>query len=77
MVDQMPRSNAVTPDDRTDVLDYVADYGHDAVDAGVPPAAVASALREAAREIDEHDDSPARAEPADFGGGDSTGVQDL
>jgi len=40
------------PDDRMKVVDVVADIGHNAVDEGVDPMRVASALREAADEIE-------------------------
>jgi len=40
------------PDDHTDVLDFVADYGYDAMEAGVAPDAIVAALREAADEIE-------------------------
>lgn len=36
------------PGSRTDVLDFVADYGSDAIDAGVDPAQVVDDMREAA-----------------------------
>lgn len=72
------------PDSRTDVENFVADYGYDAIDAGVHPKQVAAALRAAADELEEHAhaheqtrDEPTRSEPADFGGGESTGVQEL
>jgi len=71
------------PSTKSDVLDFVADYAHDAVDAGVHDHAVVRALEEAAEEIEaEYQDSdgrpePTRSEPADFGGGETTGVQDL
>ncbi|WP_256394136.1 TCP-1/cpn60 chaperonin family protein [Natronoarchaeum rubrum] len=71
------------PDSGSDVEDFVADYAFDAIDAGVHPTAVRDALREAAEEIEnrqrtgEFRDTPKRSEPADFGGGESTGVQDL
>jgi isopropylmalate/homocitrate/citramalate synthase len=70
------------PDDRADVLDFVADYGFDAIDAGVPKASVVAALREAADEIEASDheaprSDPDRSEAADMGGGASTGVQEL
>jgi len=69
------------PEGRSDVLDFVADYARDAVDAGVDPAEVVGAIPEAADEIEELDErdhfKTVRSEPADFGGGESTGVQDL
>ncbi|SFT04393.1 hypothetical protein [Halostagnicola kamekurae] len=72
------------PDSRTDVEDVVADYGYDAIDAGVHPKQVAAAFRAAADELEvyAHEreqtrDGPTRSEPADFGGGESTGVQEL
>lgn len=81
----MRRSPGISyePDDRADVLDFVADYARDAIDAGVHPTEVRSALTEAAEEITERQRrgefnvEPRRSEPADFGGGESTGVQDL
>jgi len=39
------------PEDGADVLDFVADYGYDAIDAGVDADAVVTALEEAADEI--------------------------
>jgi hypothetical protein len=75
------------PDDRVDVLDFVADYALDAADAGVHPQAVATALRDAADEVEYQNrednidawssEEPQRSEPADMGGGETTGVQDL
>ncbi|WP_050051451.1 hypothetical protein [Halostagnicola sp. A56] len=72
------------PDSRTDVEDFVADYGYDAIDAGVHPKQVAAAIRVVADELEVHAherertrDEPTRSEPADFGGGESTGVEDL
>lgn len=72
------------PDGRTDVEDFVADYAYDAIDAGVHPKQVAAALQAAADELEEHAqeqeqdrEEPDQSEPADFGGGDSTGVQSL
>lgn len=65
------------------MLDFVADYSRDAIDAGVHPTAVISALRDAANELEqaqrdgEFRTEPDRSEPADFGAGESTGVQDL
>lgn len=50
----MQRSgHSTVPRRRSDVLDYVADYAHDAVDAGLEPGDVAGALREAAVEIED------------------------
>lgn len=40
------------PGGRADVCDFVIDYGHDAVDAGVAATAVSRALRQAADEIE-------------------------
>lgn len=72
---------ASIPGNRGAVLDHVADYAYDAIDAGVEPEAVVSALREAAGEVEELDDrdhfEADRHEPADFGGGESAGVEDL
>jgi len=80
------------PDDYADVEGFAADYALDAAEAGVDPEAVAQALRYAADEVeyqarvgnidtsDANDDGreePTRSEPADFGGGETTGVQDL
>jgi hypothetical protein len=48
----MRRSPAVEPDDWVDVYDRVADYGHDAVDAGIDADGVVQALRKAADEIE-------------------------
>lgn len=69
------------PDGGDDVLDFAADYARDAIDAGVEPTAVVDALRKAADEIEDLDErdhfETIRTEPADFGGGETTGVQDL
>jgi len=71
------------PDSNTDVHDFVADYARDAIDAGVHPTEVIAGLEGALEELQaaqrdgEFRDDPARSEPADFGGGESTGVQDL
>jgi len=53
----MRRTPGVTyePADKADVLDFVADYGLDAIDAGVDPMTVVIALEEAAKEIEERD----------------------
>jgi len=83
--DTMRRTPGVNyePSTEANVLDFVADYAHDAIDAGVPEDAVVRALEEAAEEIEaEYQDTdgrpePRRSEPADFGGGETTGVQDL
>lgn len=40
------------PISKTNVLDFVADYGYHSIDAGVSPDAVVQALREAADEIE-------------------------
>ncbi|SFT06391.1 hypothetical protein [Halostagnicola kamekurae] len=71
------------PDSRTDVEDFVVDYGYDAIDAGVHPKQVAATIRAVADELEEHAhereqtrDESTRSEPADFGG-ESTGVQEL
>ncbi|MFB1066465.1 hypothetical protein [Natrinema sp. H-ect4] len=72
------------PDSRADVEDFVSDYAYDAIDAGVHPKQVAAALQAATDELEEHAheqererSEPSQSEPADFGGGDSTGVQTL
>ena len=41
------------PDGYVDVLDFVADYSHDAIDAGVSQEKVAEALRDAADELED------------------------
>jgi hypothetical protein len=55
--DPMRRTAGVTyePQDRADVIDFAADYALDAAEAGVEPAAIASALREAADEVEFQD----------------------
>jgi hypothetical protein len=86
----MRRTAGVTyePDNGADVVDFVADYAFDAAEAGVHPMQVANALREAADEVESQaregniggpwgESEPQRSESADFGGGESTGVQDL
>jgi len=51
---EMRRSGQSTvPTSRSDVVDYVADYANDAVDAGLEAGEVAAALREAAAEIED------------------------
>ena len=60
--------------------DHVADIALDAVDGDLHKSEVARALREAADEVDEYTprrEDPERSEPADFGAGESTGVQEL
>ena len=74
------RREWVTPFDHVHGLeDHVADIAKDAVDDGLGKDAIEQALRDAADEIGEYETrvEPRRSEPADFGGGDSTGVQDL
>lgn len=89
--DEMRRTTALTPRNYAAVEDFLADYALDAAEAIDDADGVAQALRHAAEEVDyqarednidvsDNDDGreePARSEPADFGGGESTGVQDL
>jgi len=71
------------PDNQRDVHDFIVDYSRDAIDAGVHPSQVITALEKATNEMleaqqnGEFRDEAKRSEPADFGGGESTGVQDL
>ena len=60
--------------------DHVTDIALDAVDGELHKSQVDRALRAAVDAVADHvpeRDEPTRSEPADFGGGDSTGVQDL
>jgi len=89
--DSMPRTNVPEPADYASVEDFLANYALDAAEALDDPDAVAQALQHAADDveyqartgnIDVSDDDdgrpePTRSEPADFGGGETTGVQDL
>lgn len=44
----------VDPETRADILDFVGDFAHDAVDLGIPADEVADALRDVADEIEEY-----------------------
>jgi len=82
-----PRQHVTPRDSYSGVLDFAADIGFDAVEFGqMDPRVVASALEAAADEIKEDghmytnaidQQKPEKSEAADFGGGESTGVQDL
>lgn len=78
----------VVPTTAADIEDAAAEYARLAIDetgpSGVSPVAAASALERAAEDIraamhdgEFADGEPGRSEPADFGGGESTGVQEL
>ena len=81
MSDDRRRDWVVGFDSESYFQDHITDIALDAVDHdGLHKSEVARALREAADEVDEHTpqrDEPDRSEPADFGGGESTGVQEL
>jgi hypothetical protein len=55
MDEPMRRTPGITyePESRLDVLDFVADYAHDAVDAGVDRDEVVAALRDVADEVED------------------------
>lgn len=67
-------------DSEAKLHDHVTDIALDAVDGDLHKSEAARALREAAAKVDDYApnrEEPTRSEPADFGAGDSTGVQEL
>lgn len=80
MSDGKRREWVVDFDSESSFEDHVADIALDAVDGELHKSQVERALRNAADEVASYTptrEEPTRSEPADFGEGESTGVQEL